>query len=1195
MCRMMLRCLLVSLLSAPLPAVAQTQRHYSLGGLGDLATRVVGHGDRAITASAPAGDIDGDGRGDLLVRLSARTGIDGDRVLLVYGFDVPGGDVDLDDPSIRKTVVTTGRSPAEIRLQQRGHTAVAGGEDLNGDGRPDILVASSYEAAFLDAALLLIYGGDLPAEVDGTKIGGEVRGAFIVDSEFRLKNRLGRMAALASDLSGDGTAEVIIVDPGYRTTGILKNQGAVFVVLGSRDLPQVIDLAKLGTDEVPGFVISGPEESLIPAASSLGDVDGDGLAELGLSLYPLTRDRPPFSYLVFGRNVWPGSIPVDDIPGIHGIGFEGFVSLAPAGDVDGDRFGDILLSPELPEGSPSSMGVVFYGAERDSLEPTFNYDAIFERRAGTFIEEPYEYGAPPNVGGFTLAGGDDVDGDGGADIFISLPNTTHYYGPATAEHAGMAFLLGSRSRLPGRLPEQLATREIIDRYGVRLDGLQPEENAGLEISLLRNFEGGGVGSLLLTSRNDHCQPPFNKEYGLWLVSGMVLNTGGPPRLEFVLPAQGSRAGGNDVLLLGRGFGKAPAVYFGGAEAKVQNLFGDGVLVVEAPQGLPGAAPIRVETNLGVSAEAHPYRYSTQVTMEVGRGRPRTLTLYHEVPGTFGNTRGVGVGDFNGDSLSDLALVECRREGLIWEVQLIFGNGRREGALNLDAMTAPRKSVLHSPTLIENYYFELADTGDLNADGIDDIVLKADRRPPEDRDEFWVVLGREDFPPDAGLTTFPGVVRFFHGSEPIGLGIAAVVPDMTGDGVNELALSYFENTQGDRSQLHIVKGRREWPAEGIRLDESAELGLGAHFVADVNLTGIAGSAGDFNHDGLPDAYFGGTGLFGEGAVAVIYGHPFLFPGRTVTLRREVLNDVGGFLMTGYSAWGFNEPMSAAFPGDLTGDGFDDFFLRLEPLVGCGLTPFAGEGVILDYSSALAAGIPEPAGSGARTLYSGRDIGVPDFIWGPVGSQPGVLRIHSDRPGEGLGSRAIPAGDFDGDGSDDLLLAATGIQFQGPFPGGACYLIRGGTLKDAGPRLSTWELGDRGIKLVGDGATIFGNFLDARFDWDKDGFDDILIGTYVDESFIVFGGPEKDLPFIRGDSNMDGLVDLTDPIFTLSFLFLGGAAPSCRDALDSNDDGEVNITDPIHNLAYQFLGGAAPPAPFPEAGTDPTADDPLPCRG
>jgi CD109 antigen len=78
------------------------------------------------------------------------------------------------------------------------------------------------------------------------------------------------------------------------------------------------------------------------------------------------------------------------------------------------------------------------------------------------------------------------------------------------------------------------------------------------------------------------------------------------------------------------------------------------------------------------------------------------------------------------------------------------------------------------------------------------------------------------------------------------------------------------------------------------------------------------------------------------------------------------------------------------------------------------------------------------------------------------------------------------------------------------------------------------------------------------------------------------------FVRGDSNEDGEVNLSDAVNTLNHLFLGGPRPPCMDAADSDDDGVVNITDPIYLLQFLFLGGVEPPPPFPEAGPDSTED-------
>ena len=91
-------------------------------------------------------------------------------------------------------------------------------------------------------------------------------------------------------------------------------------------------------------------------------------------------------------------------------------------------------------------------------------------------------------------------------------------------------------------------------------------------------------------------------------------------------------------------------------------------------------------------------------------------------------------------------------------------------------------------------------------------------------------------------------------------------------------------------------------------------------------------------------------------------------------------------------------------------------------------------------------------------------------------------------------------------------------------------------------------------------------------------------------IVKGGAPPVPKFRRGDANADsGVPNITDGIFILNFLFLGGPAPPCDDAADTNDDGSHNITDGIYLLNYLFLGGPAPPAPGPDdCGVDPTGD-------
>jgi hypothetical protein len=89
-----------------------------------------------------------------------------------------------------------------------------------------------------------------------------------------------------------------------------------------------------------------------------------------------------------------------------------------------------------------------------------------------------------------------------------------------------------------------------------------------------------------------------------------------------------------------------------------------------------------------------------------------------------------------------------------------------------------------------------------------------------------------------------------------------------------------------------------------------------------------------------------------------------------------------------------------------------------------------------------------------------------------------------------------------------------------------------------------------------------------------------------------GPRDD-PFRRGDPNGSGDLDISDAVSTLLTLFAGGPGFPCPDAADANDDGLINITDALRTLDFLFTD-ESPPIPAPEVcGSDPTGDDLGPC--
>jgi len=98
-----------------------------------------------------------------------------------------------------------------------------------------------------------------------------------------------------------------------------------------------------------------------------------------------------------------------------------------------------------------------------------------------------------------------------------------------------------------------------------------------------------------------------------------------------------------------------------------------------------------------------------------------------------------------------------------------------------------------------------------------------------------------------------------------------------------------------------------------------------------------------------------------------------------------------------------------------------------------------------------------------------------------------------------------------------------------------------------------------------------------------------------SCVLFGAHfcRPGAPFIRGDPNEDGEVDLADAVAVLSYLFRFDTVFNCLDAADSNDDGFIDIGDAILILAFLFTEGEPPLPPFPSCGFDQTES--LGCGG
>jgi hypothetical protein len=179
----------------------------------------------------------------------------------------------------------------------------------------------------------------------------------------------------AGDLDGDGYDELVVT-----TTA-----SGVYVYSGS----------PTGLSTIPTLVIPhGEDRMYTPVATSVGDVNGDGYDDLGLVRLDVQAQISRLE-LYLGSDLGPAATPDWTVGGTLE---ENVGSLAPAGDLDGDGFADLLVG--ATSGTDEEAGVwIYHGSPSGLDEPEIL---------------PYPDMNPTNS---LLGVVGDLDGDGGVEIF----------------------------------------------------------------------------------------------------------------------------------------------------------------------------------------------------------------------------------------------------------------------------------------------------------------------------------------------------------------------------------------------------------------------------------------------------------------------------------------------------------------------------------------------------------------------------------------------------------------------------------------------------------------------------------------------------------------------------------------------------------------------------------------------------------
>ncbi|GBR76273.1 putative integrin alpha [Candidatus Termititenax persephonae] len=485
-------------------------------------------------SAAGGGDINGDGFPDLVVTdpyylydTSGTKATSGRAYVYFGGPDkildntkkLPTPDIIIENPSQNSTSIVSKEFAYKAKLG-----------DINGDGYADIILGwptYSNNADNINKGRLLIYyggaqlqGGDLMMNVYYDKSSSTiiternilkmVTPSIILENDIDIYDTTGGnpladplLGAVfdVGDLNNDGYADILAKvgnESNYEKNYVYVISGKT---LSAETNPQLLRTSK--TKSLQSFVFEGNtlHADTLSDVAIVGDFDRDGFQDFAIS-YPNSGGVGNFSYpnvRVFrgGFTTNGGVVKSYAYASPYVIledksssrGYFG-ISVAGAGDINGDRYGDIIVGRMTNDDAPGKA-LIFLGRggltpgqkiSYDGNEPSNSYPGIVA------INEPREilYTGATQFG-LKVAGVGDLDNDGYDDVMIGAPLD------GESQSGAVYFIMGNGS-LP---PDSIIGEDNLRQYV--LAGRRPNAHYGREIVSLGDFAQNGHNSVLISA------------------------------------------------------------------------------------------------------------------------------------------------------------------------------------------------------------------------------------------------------------------------------------------------------------------------------------------------------------------------------------------------------------------------------------------------------------------------------------------------------------------------------------------------------------------------------------------------------------------------------------------------------------------------------------------------------------------------